>query len=316
MTEILVFSLLNSLVYGLLLFLLSSGLTLIFSMMGVLNFAHASFYMLGAYLGYTISINVGFWPGLVIAPLIVGLLGAGVERFALRHVHKSGHVAELVFTFGLAFLMEEVIQFIWGRDQRPYNGPDLLDFPLFTLYETNFPAFKAFMLLVSIGIFVALFLVLTRTRAGLIIQASITHPQMVGMLGHNVPYVFMMTFGTGTALAGIAGVIAGPVLGTYPAMAVDLGSIVFVVVVFGGLGSLVGAFVASLIIGFVQTFAVALNVSLSDMFAAIGITLGRGDFLEDLWITSLPEFAPMLPFLMLVLMLIVRPRGLYGTRDV
>ena len=316
MFEIIIFSLLNSLVYGLLLFLLSSGLTLIFSMMGVLNFAHASFYMLGAYLGYSISINVGFWPGLIIAPLIVGVLGAGVERYALRHVHKSGHVAELIFTFGLAFLLEEVIQFLWGRDQRPYRGPDILDFPLFTLYGTNFPAFKAFMLLISIAIFVALFLILTRTRIGLIIQAAITHPQMVGMLGHNVPFVFMATFGMGTALAGIAGVIAGPVLGTYPAMALNLGSIVFVVVVFGGLGSLVGAFIASLMIGFIQTFAVALNFSLSDMLSGIGINLGRGDFLEDLWTTTLPEFAPLLPFLMLVIMLIFRPRGLFGKRDV
>ncbi len=315
MFEIVIFSLLNSLVYGLLLFLLSSGLTLIFSMMGILNFAHASFYMLGAYLGYTISVQIGFWPGLILAPLVVGVLGAGVERFALRHVHKFGHVAELVFTFGLAFLMEEVIQFLWGRDQRPYNGPDLLDFPLFNLYGTNFPAYKAFMILTSVAIFVALFLVLTRTRAGLIIQAATTHPQMVAMLGHNVPFVFMVTFGVGTALAGIAGAIAGPVLGTYPAMALDLGSIVFVVVVFGGLGSLVGAFIASLMIGFIQTFAVVLNVSLSEVLAGVGISLGRGDFLEDLWTTTLPEFAPLMPFLLLVVMLIFRPRGLFGQRD-
>lgn len=315
MLEIVVFSTLNGLVYGLLLFMLSSGLTLIFSMMGVLNFAHASVYMLGAYVAYTVSTVVGFWPGLIVAPLVTGVFGALVERYGLRRVHRYGHVAELIFTFGLAFLIEEVVQFIWGRQTMDYRPPEILSGPLFTLLDTQFPAFKAFMLLVSVAIFIFLLLILTKTRIGLIIQAAITQPNMVAMLGHNVPFVFMLVFGVGSALAGLAGVIAGPVLGTFPGMAVVLGSIVFVVVVVGGLGSLVGAFVASLLIGLLQTFAVALDYSFSDLFAAFGITVDAQSALIDLWTVTIAQVAPILPYLLLVLILIFRPTGLFGTRE-
>ena len=315
MLEIVIFSTLNGLVYGLLLFMLSSGLTLIFSMMGVLNFAHASVYMLGAYVAYTISTVVGFWPGLIIAPLVTGVFGALIERYGLRRVHRYGHVAELIFTFGLAFLIEEVVQFIWGRQTMDYRAPEILSGPLFILLDTQFPAFKAFMLLVSVAIFIFLLLILTKTRIGLIIQAAITQPNMVAMLGHNVPFVFMLVFGVGSALAGLAGVIAGPVLGTFPGMAVVLGSIVFVVVVVGGLGSLVGAFVASLLIGMVQTFAVALDYSFSDLFAALGITVDAQSMFNDLWTVTIAQVAPILPYLLLVLILIFRPTGLFGTRE-
>ncbi|OGK95925.1 MAG: ABC transporter permease [Candidatus Rokubacteria bacterium RIFCSPHIGHO2_12_FULL_73_22] len=315
MFELVFFSLLNGLVFGMLLFMLSSGLTLIFGMMGVLNFAHAGFYMLGAYFAFTLTGYLGFWPALVLAPPLVGVVGALVERHGLRRVHRFGHVAELIFTFGVAVLIEEIVQAVWGRVAKSYEVPALLDFPLFTLFETSFPAFKAFMLLISVGIFVFLFFVLTRTRAGLIIQAALTHPSMVGMLGHNVPRVFMAVFGLGSALAGLAGVIAGPVLGTFPGMAQVLGSIVFVVVVIGGLGSLTGAFVASLLIGILQTFAVALNYSLTDLAAAVGIGLSARSAFADLWTVTVAQVAPILPYLLLILVLIIRPMGLFGTRE-
>ncbi|MBE7638010.1 branched-chain amino acid ABC transporter permease [Sneathiella sp. P13V-1] len=315
MFELLFFSLLNGVVTGLLLFMLASGLTLIFSMMGVLNFAHASFYMLGAYFAYTISSYIGFWPGLIIAPILVGLFGAFVERYGLRHVHRWGHVAELIFTFGLAFLIEEVVQFIWGKDTKAYHEPEILQFALFNFFGQDFPAYKAFMLVVSISIFIVLLLILTKSRVGLIIQAAITHPNMTAMLGHNVPLVFMGVFGVGSALAGLAGVIAGPALGTFPGMAVVLGSIVFVIVVVGGLGSLVGAFVASLIIGLLQTFAIALDYSVNDLLMVFNITTDAESALRDLWTLSLPQIAPILPYLLLVLILIFRPTGLFGKRE-
>jgi branched-chain amino acid transport system permease protein len=315
MVELVVFSVLNGLVYGMLLFMLASGLTLIFGMMGVLNFAHAAFYMLGAYFAYAISRYTGFWPGLVVAPLAVGFLGALTERYGLRRVHRFGHVAELIFTFGVAIVIGEVVQLVWGRPAKSYEGPAALDFPLFQLFRSSFPAYKAFMLAISVAIFLFLFAILTRTRAGLIIQASLTHPGMVAMLGHNVPRVFMVVFGIGSALAGLAGVIAGPVLGTFPGMAQVLGSIVFVVVVIGGLGSLTGAFVASLLIGIVQTFAVALNVSVGDVAGAAGIHTGSLPALHDLWRVTVAQVAPILPYLLLVLVLIVRPTGLFGTRE-
>jgi branched-chain amino acid transport system permease protein len=313
--ELVLFSLLNGVVYGMLLFMLSSGLTLIFGMMGVLNFAHAGFYMLGAYVAYTLSIHLGFWTGLLLAPPLIGLLGALIERHGLRRVHRFGHVAELIFTFAVAVLIEEAVQLVWGRPAKSYNVPAALDFSLFRLFQASFPAYKAFMLLVSIGIFVFLFYVLARTRAGLIIQASLSHPGMVAMLGHNVPRVFMVVFGIGCALAAVAGVIAGPVLGTFPGMAQVLGSIVFVVVVIGGLGSLSGAFLASLAIGVIQTFAVALNYSIGDFVGGLGFSVGPTGLLSDLWPITVARVAPILPYLLLILVLIVRPTGLFGTRE-
>lgn len=313
--ELITFSLLNGLVTGLLLFMLSSGLTLIFSMMGVLNFAHASFYMLGAYFAYSISGYLGFWAGLLVAPVIVGVAGALVERYGLRRVHRYGHVAELIFTFGLAFLIEEIVQFAWGRATKDYHEPEVLDYALFTLYGQSFPAYKAFMIAVSIAIFIVLYAVLTRSRVGLIIQAAITHPNTVANLGHNVPLVFMGVFGVGSALAGLAGVIAGPALGTFPGMAFVLGSIVFVVIVIGGLGSLGGALLASLLIGWLQTFAIALDYSVTDVLAWFDVSFDSEHALRDLWSLSLPQVAPILPYLLLILILVFRPTGLLGKRE-
>jgi branched-chain amino acid transport system permease protein len=293
--ELFLTSLLNGVTYGLLLFMLSSGLTLIFSMMGVLNFAHASFYMLGAYFGYAISTRVGFWPALVLAPLAVGAAGALVERYGLRRAHASGHVAELLFTFGLAFVIEEVVRLVWGRSSVPYAIPAALDGPLFTLYSSTFPAYKAFMMAVSVAMLAALYAGLTRTRVGLVIRAALTRPDMVEALGHDVPRIFMLVFGGGAALAALAGVIGGNAFITEPGMAAALGPIVFVVVVVGGLGSLTGAFVASLAIGIIQTFAVAVDYSVAKV--------------------SVSQIAPILPYLIMVVMLIVRPRGLLGTRE-
>ena len=315
MLEVFIFATLNGLVTGFLLFMLASGLTLIFSMMGVLNFAHASFYMLGAYFAYSLSLYFGFWTGLIFAPIVVGVLGAMVERYGLRRVHQSGHVAELVFTFGLAFLIEESIQFFWGRDTKNYQTPELLDFPLFTLLGQEFSAYRGFMMTISIGIFIGLYYVLTKSRVGIIIQAAITHPQTVSNLGHNVPLIFMGVFGMGTALAGLAGVIAGPVLTTFPGMATVLGSIVFVIVVIGGLGSLAGAFIASLLIGLLQSYAIASDVGMPDLLNLLGVSFERGHPLNDLWTMNLPQIAPVLPYLLLVLVLIFRPTGLMGKRE-
>jgi branched-chain amino acid transport system permease protein len=299
-----------------LLFMLSSGLTLIFGMMGVLNFAHASFFMLGAYFAYQISKYIGFVPALFIAPLIIGFLGAMVEKYALRRVHKFGHVAELLFTFGLFYIIEELVQMIWGKVPVGYHVPEYLDFTLFSMSGMGYQAYAMFTLIISIAMFVALFSVLTKTRAGLIIQAALTHPHIVASLGHNVPKVFMLVFGLGCALAGLAGVLAGNTLGTEPSMAFSLGPIVFVVIVVGGLGSLKGALVASILIGILQTTAISLDLSINNFIELIGFTVD----IESLWHIlidlTISQIAPILPYLLLVLMLIIRPRGLFGNRDV
>ena len=312
--EFTLITLLNGLAYGLLLFMLSSGLTLIFSMMGVLNFAHTSFYMLGAYFGYTLSGIIGFWGALFVAPLLVGALGAMFERYSLRRVHKYGHVPELLVTFGLSYLILEVVQLVWGRGTVPYGLPPALQGPLFTLYGTQFPRSRSFVMLLALLMLVAVWLLLTRTRIGLVIQAALKNPEMVEALGHNVPRVFMMVFGGGCALAGLAGVIGGNTYVTEPAMAMSVGSIIFVVVVVGGMGSLAGAFVASLLIGVVQTFAVAIDWSLASLLTSLGSPVGEQTFGWPLLKLTISQVAPILPYLFLVLILIFRPKGLLGTR--
>jgi len=337
-------SLLNGLSYGLLLFMLSSGLTLIFSMMGVLNFAHASFYMLGAYVASSLAEVMGFWPALVLAPVAVGLLGALFERHALRKVHKFGHVPELLITFGLSYVILEIVQLVWGRTAVEFPPPEALRGPVFTLVHSSvdglslvagaapasmcqaadaavrvacspFPATRGFMMVVALAMLLALWLMLTRTRIGLVIQSALTHPEMVEALGHNVPRVFMLVFGAGAALAGLAGVIGGSTFVTEPAMAATVGSVIFVVVVVGGLGSLAGAFVASLLIGIIQTFAVALDHSLASTLTALGVALSPAWAGNTLMKLTLSQVAPILPYLLLVLILIFRPKGLLGTRE-
>src|SRR5450830_1420901 len=308
-------SLLNGISYGMLLFMLSSGLTLIFSMMGVLNFAHASFYMLGAYFAYTVTSLVGFWAALLLAPVLVGLVGAAFEKYFLRRVHKFGHVPELLITFGLSYIILELVQLVWGRSSVDYRVPVGLDGPLFTLFGTQFPIYRGFMMGVALLMLMAIWLLLTRTRIGLVIQAALTHPEMVEALGHNVPRVFMLVFGGGCALAGLAGVVGGNAFVTEPGMAATLGSIIFVVVVVGGMGSLAGAFVASLLIGILQTFAVAIDASLSTVLQMVGVVMNVSSPLYALFSLTISQIAPVMPYFLLVLILIFRPRGLLGTRE-
>jgi branched-chain amino acid transport system permease protein len=342
--EFFTISMLNGLSYGLLLFMLSSGLTLIFSMMGVLNFSHASFYMLGAYVGYSVARLVGFWPGLILAPLVVGALGAVFERTCLRKVHKFGHVPELLVTFGLSYVILELVQLIWGRTAVEFLPPEILRGPMFTLVQSSvsglslmwgaapaalcqsadaavrivcspFPATRGFMMVVALLMLVALWLLLTRTRIGLVIQAALTHPDAVESLGHNVPRVFMLVFGAGAGLAGLAGVIGGSTFVTEPAMAATVGSVIFVVVVVGGMGSLSGAFLASILIGVIQTFAVAVDYSVLALMQQLGVSVSAAAKENSLMKLTVSQIAPILPYLFLVLILIFRPKGLLGTRE-
>jgi branched-chain amino acid transport system permease protein len=313
--EIVLVSLFNGLVYGMLLFMLASGLTLIFSMMGVLNFAHASIYMIGAYLAFTLSQLLGFFPALIIAPILCGLIGAAIEVWGLRRVHNNGHIAELLFTFGMVFIIQRGVQMIWGMLPMAYRVPALLDFPLFTVYGANFPAYRGFMLLVSVGMLVATWLLLKKTRVGLIIQAALTHPQMASALGHNVPRVFTIVFAGGCLLAGLAGVIGGNYQTTEPGMAEAMGPIVFVVVVFGGLGSLSGCFIASILMGLIQTFAVVINYSLLDLVKPLGITVSGDNLFTEILTVPVARIGALLPFALMIIILLFRPRGLLGTRD-
>lgn len=308
-------------------------------MMGVLNFAHASFYMVGAYVAYSITQVVGFWWGLLLAPPIVGAMGAAFERYALRRVHKFGHVPELLITFGLSYLILELVGLIWGRQALNFQPPVSLQGPLFTVVDlptalqfawgappaicastagavcTTFPAFRAFGMGVAVLMLVAVWLLLTRTRIGLVIQASLTHPDAVEALGHNVPRVFMMVFGGGTALAALAGVIGGALRVTEPSMALAVGAVVFAVIVIGGMGSLAGAFVASVALGVIESFAVGSDKSVLDLLRLVGLNLTPDSFGYVVWSVKTSQVAAILPYLFLVLILIFRPKGLFGNRE-
>ncbi len=311
--------LLNGLSYGLLLFMLAAGLTLILSLMGVLNFAHASFYMLGAYFAYQIAAWFGYWPALVLAPLALFAVGAAVERWGLRRVHHWGHVPELLFTFGLSYIIVELVQVIWGRAAVPYRVPPELDGPLGFLQQgfgITFPAYRAFAMAVAVAMLVAIWLLINRTRIGLVIRASLAHPQQVEALGHNVPRVQMMVFGGGCALAGLAGVVGGNLFVTEPGMAGAVGAILFVVIVIGGMGSLAGAFVASLTLGLIDAFGKTSDASLAWLLTTqFNVDVDATSPGWALLKLTVAQITPVLPFLLLVLILIFRPKGLLGTRE-
>ena len=312
--EYLLVSLLNGVIYGLLLFMVSAGLTLIFGMMGVLNFAHASFYMLGAYFAYALQGVLGFWGALVAAPILVGLVGVVVERFFLRRVHQHGHAHELLLTFGLSFIIAELIKVFFGNFPVDYRIPASLDFALFRLGDSNYPVYRILMGSVAIVMFILMYLLLTRTRVGIVVRSAIYKPRMAEALGHNVPLVFMGVFGVGAALAGLAGAVAGAFYTTTPNMALELGVMVFVVVVVGGLGSMGGAMLASLLIGVITSLSVGVDYSLADLLALVGArewAEGVGGLLT----LKVSSVSATIPFALMLLVLMVRPSGLMGEKS-
>ncbi|WP_353189372.1 branched-chain amino acid ABC transporter permease [Pandoraea pnomenusa] len=306
--------LVNGVSYGLLLFMLSSGLTLIFSMLGVLNFAHASFYMLGAYFAYALSAQIGFWAALVVAPLLVGVFGALFERGVLRRLRSRGALAELLATFGLAYVVVELVQLAWGRGPVDYGVPAAFDGVIVQVAGIAVPAYRLFLMALACAIALLVWVAFRATRVGLVLQAALSQPAMTQALGYDVPALYTGVFACGAALAALAGAAGGNVLVTEPGMAATVGSVVFVVVVVGGLGSLGGAFVASLLIGLLQTWAVTSDASLASWWSqAASGTLG--DALVPLARLSVAQLAPAVPYLLMVAVLLWRPRGLFGVRE-
>lgn len=277
---------LHGLVYGMLLFLVSSGLTLVFGMMGILNIAHAAFYMLGAYLAYTTVVATGnFWLSLLVAPLVVGALGALVERWLLRRTHAFGHAYELLLTFGLFYMIGEAVRWIWGNYTLQVAMPAGLGGSV-PFMGGQYPVYRLFILVFSTAICVLMGLVLLRTRVGIVIRSAVSDAQMVSALGINTPVVTLGVFAVGSALAAVAGVIAAPFLQADPAMGAAILTDAFVVIVIGGFGSLLGALLASLMIGELQSFGI-------------------------LWF---PQFALVFQFLLMAAVLILRPQGLFGEK--
>lgn len=273
--------------YGMLLFLVASGLTLIFGMMGILNLAHASFFMLAAYFCITVvDITGSFWMALIFAPLITALFGILVERFMLRRIHGSGHIGELILTVGLMMIIMESVKIFWGTDTYIISIPPVLS-GLVNIFGMDYPVYRLFIIGTALLILIFLMVILFKTKLGMIVRAGVSDAEMVNALGINMPKVFMVVFGAGTWMAGVAGVAIAPLLSVFPGMADQMGMDAFVVVVVGGFGSLLGAFVSAMFFGLLNSFG----------------------------IQFIPRLAPVLMFLCMVLVLSFKPMGLFGERE-
>ena len=286
MSEVPVFFL-HGLAYAGLLFLVSAGLTLVFGMMNVLNFAHAAMYMLGAYFSFTLLRATGqFWLCLFVCPLLLFIIGALVERFLLRRVHAYGHLHELLLTFGLAYIITELVKLIWGNFPLAVNIGGFLGRTV-EFFGMIYPIYRIFIFVCAVIVGLTMAAILYKTRLGIILRAAVNDSEMVNALGFNVPLVFTGVFAFGAALSGLAGVIAGPLLTTYPGMAHEILIDAFVVIVVGGFGSLGGAVVASLLIGELQSFGVLL----------------------------FPKLSLALVYMLMAAVLIIRPSGLFGEKQ-
>jgi branched-chain amino acid transport system permease protein len=313
--DTLLLSTLNGLSYSLLLLLLVSGLTLIFSLLGVLNFAHGSFYMLGAYLAWQSGQWLGFWGGLLLAPLGVALLAGGFEIAVLRRLRPQGHLPELLATFALGVVLVEAARLLWGSAAVPYAIPAALQGRLFRLGGLDFATYRGFVMAVALAALGLSWLLLRYSRIGLIVQAALTHARMVAALGHDVAAVQTTVFAAGAALAGLAGAVGAPLLVTEPDMAASMGVLLFAVLLIGGLGSLRGAVVGALVVGELQTLAVAVNGSLADVLLHLGWAApaawpARDGLLASLLHLDVARAAALLPYVLLLIVLVLRPQGL------
>ena len=275
---------LNGLAYGVLLFLLSVGLTLIFGMLDVVNLAHGSFYMLGAYAGLSLIAATGnFWVALLAAPVAVGLIGAVIERSCLRPLYRRGPLDQVLLTFGFIYLFEDLVKWIWGGRIRSIPPPDLFAGSV-TVLGATIPSYRLFVIVFGLVMALLLWLLIERTRLGAIIRAGVFDAEMTAGLGINIQRVFTAVFAFGAALGGLSGVIAGPIQSAYPAMGVTILIPALIVVVVGGLGSLKGSLIGSLIIGQAETFGKA-------------------------WI---PDAAMLIVYVVMAAIMLVRPQGLFG----
>jgi branched-chain amino acid transport system permease protein len=274
---------LNSLALGGVLFTLAAGFSLIFGLMRIANLSHGAYFMLGAYVGLSALTNgYGFGVAVLAAGLAVGLLGGVVERFVLRKL-SGNPLSQVLATLGVAFVIADFSLWLWGGDPRPVSGPELLSGSV-RVFGLVFPLYRLSVLVFSIIIAIGLWLLLDKTRLGMMIRASVDDVQMARGIGIPSSRLFSVVFCLGTALAGIGGILAAPILSVYPGMDADMLPLALVVVILGGLGSLMGAFVGSFVIGLIYTFGQVL----------------------------LPDLAYIILFLPMVIILAVRPRGLFG----
>jgi branched-chain amino acid transport system permease protein len=283
----LVEQLLNALALAGLLFLVSAGLSLVFGILRVVNFAHGVFYMLGAYLGYTtVAVSGWFWPALLVVPPIVGLVGALLEASTLRFIYRRPPIYQLLLTFGFALILEESVRVLYGNTAKGIEPPPLLQ-GVVALGSNVYPRYRLFLVVLGLVVGGLVWLILRKTRAGLVIRAVAQNSEMADCLGADVARVRTLVFGAACALAGLGGVAAAPMTTAYLGMGIGVIVDAFVVVVIGGLGSVAGSMVGSLIVGAAQTW---------------------GAF-------YLPETAMVIMYAVMGLILIFRPWGLFGEEE-
>ncbi|MBR2119225.1 MAG: branched-chain amino acid ABC transporter permease [Pseudomonadota bacterium] len=282
--DLIALQLFTGLALGAIYVLFAIGLSLIFGMLTVVNFAHGAFYMVGAYVGlFLLSLGGNFWLCLVAVPLIVGTIGLVVERFLIRPLYGRGIDYPLLLTFGLSYVMVELIRIAFGKSGYPFDTPELLQGAV-NIGVGYFPLYRLFVIGVAAAVLLGLWLFLERTSFGLIIRAGARDPQIVRVLGVNVARVWLFVFGIGSGIAALAGLLAAPLQGVIPEMGATILAEAFVVTVVGGMGSIGGAVIAGLLVGVV--------VSMTSLFA--------------------PEMAKVSIFALMAIVLLIRPQGFFG----
>ncbi|CAM4119282.1 High-affinity branched-chain amino acid transport system permease protein LivH [Bordetella tumbae] len=275
----------NGIGVGMLYFLMAVGLSIIFGLLRFVNFAHGAFFMIGAYLAYAIVVSLGldFWVSLIVVPIVVFVFAIALERVLLRHAYRLSHMAQILLTFGLSMILQELAIVLWGTDALHMPTPQALG-GIVEFGSFIYPTYRLFVIAFTAVLALVLWWLLEGTRLGAIVRAGSEHGDMTSLLGHDIPKIFMLVFGLGVALAALAGVLAAPIRGVEPFMGLDGLSIAFVVVVIGGMGSFSGALVGGLLVGVLQSL------------------------LSSIW----PEMARPVIYVCMAMVLLMRPYGLFG----
>ena len=277
----------HGIAYGMLLFLVASGVSLIIGMMAIFNLAHAGFFMLSAYFGYQIVTWTGnFWLALLLAPILTGFCGMAMERFLLRPIRGSGVIGDLILTVGVGLCIDAAVKIFWGTANRPFPPPPVL-LGMVTTGGLDYPLYRLFIIGMALLVLGLMALVLYKTRIGKIVRAAVSDHDMVNALGINIPLLFTSVFGVGIWLAGVGGVVIAPILSVFPGLALQMGMDAFIVVAVAGFGSLKGAFMVSILFGLLTSYGVQF----------------------------ISQMAPLLMFIFTGIVMIFFPHGFFGESE-
>ena len=284
-TELFFVQLINGLQYGLLLFLIASGLTLVFGVMGILNLAHGSMYMVGAYLvWYFVAVTGSFTVSAILSAIIALGLGILIERVLIQRLYNRNHLDQVLLTIGMIFVFNSLQSILWGNDPYGVAVPDALSGSVPFTDNSSYPVYRIFAAFICIAIAAALYFVVSKTRLGMLIRAGESNREMVEALGVNIKSLYTIVFAIGVMLAAVSGIIAAPMRSIVPGMGESVLITCFVVVVIGGMGSIKGAFVGALLVGVISTFAAVL----------------------------MPTMSNMIIYIFMILVLLVKPQGLFA----